>query len=313
MATVGARLKNDGTLQSAGTDPELLDDGFDEVTQETHSVTASAIYANEFDEVTLSGGQPSGGSAKFNGTSQYFTVNGSGDFQFGTAQFTVEGWFYVTSTGYQRLWSFPDGDNVEMMGTTLYYWNGVNAPISSGSNVVPQNRWFHVALVKTASNNAKVYINGTAVITDTTPFTSITSRPLAIGGEVNVDVTGQSDTGGTSDGFLTGYVSNFRVVKGLAVYTGNFSTPINPFSATQSSSVNIAAISGSATVLLLNMASSGALTTDSSGTSKSVTNVGGATYDALTPLSTTYNGMMKQRKSGSLLVANEFDEQTGIL
>jgi hypothetical protein len=158
-----------------------------------------------------------------------------------------------------------------------------------------------------------VYINGTAVITDTTPFTSITSRPLAIGGEVNVDVTGQSDTGGTSDGFLTGYVSNFRVVKGLAVYTGNFSTPINPFSATQSSSVNIAAISGSATVLLLNMASSGALTTDSSGTSKSVTNVGGATYDALTPLSTTYNGMMKQRKSGSLLVANEFDEQTGIL
>jgi len=289
--TIGARLKNDGTLLTRG--------DFDETLQSTHSVTKDFIFADEFDEVTLSGGQPSGGSVKLNGTSQHLAVTGSGDFQFGTAAFTVEGWFYSTSTVYQRLWSFPDGDNVEMLGSTLYYWNGINAPVSSGSNVVPQNQWFHVALVKTSSTSAKVYVNGVAVITDSTPFTSITSRALQIGG--------------STDGFLTGNVTNFRVVKGVAVYTGNFSTPINPFSATQSSSVNISAISGSATVLLLNMADAGALTTDSSGTSKSVTNVGGATFDALTPLSTNYNGKMKQRKSGALLVANEFDEHTGIV
>jgi hypothetical protein len=302
--TIGARLKNDGTLLTRG--------DFDETAQSTHSVTKDFIFADEFDEVTLSGGQPSGGSAHLNGTTQYLTVTGSGDFQFGTAAFTVEGWFYSTSTAYQRLWSFPDGDNVEMVGSTLYYWNGVNAPVSSGSNVVPQNQWFHVALVKTSSTSAKVYVNGTSVITDSTPYTSITSRALAIGGEVNATVVGQNAAEGT-DGFLVGNVTNFRVVKGLAVYTGNFSTPISPFSATQSSSVNISAISGSATVLLLNMADSGTLTTDSSGTSKSVTNVGGATFDALTPLSTNYNGKMKQRKSGALLVANEFDEHTGIV
>ena len=293
MATVGARLKNDGTLLTIG--------DFDETFQSTHSVTQEFIFADEFDEVTLSDGQPSGGSAHLNGTTQYLTVTGSGDFQFGSAAFTVEGWFLSTSTGYQRLWSFPDGDNVEILGSTLYYWNGVNAPIGSGSNVVPQNQWFHVALVKTNSTDAKVYVNGTAVITDSTPYTSPTSRALAIGGDVD-----------GVDGFLTGNVTNFRVVKGLAVYTGNFSTPISPFNATQSSSVNISAIPGSATVLLLTMADSGTLTTDSSGTSKSVTNVGGATFDALTPLSTNYNGKMKQRKSGSLLVANEFDEHTGI-
>jgi hypothetical protein len=311
MATIGARLKNDGTLLTAGNDPMEFDDGLDEVSQSTHSVTVSQIFANEFDEITLSGGQPSGGSVVLNGTSQYLTVAGSGDFQFGNNQFTIEGWFFSTSTSYQRLWCFPNGDNVEMLGSALYYWNGVSAPISSGSNVIPQNQWFHVALVKLSSTSAVVYVNGVAVITDNAPYNSTTSRALVIGGEGTTDVTGQSSSSGT-DGFFTGNITNFRVVKGVAVYTGTFSTPYTAFNSTQSSSVNISAITGSATVLLLKVIDAGALTTDSSGTNKAVTNVGGAIYSALTPLSSTYNGKMKQRKSGELLVANEFDEYTGI-
>jgi hypothetical protein len=313
MATIGARLINDGTLLTAGNNSLLLDEGFDEVSQSTLSVTATTIFADEFDEITQSNGQPSGGSALLNGTSQYLTVVGSGDFQFGNNACTVEGWFYTTSTSYQRLWCFPNGDNVEMVGSTLYYWNGVSAPISSGTSVIPQNQWFHVAFVKTSSTSAKVYVNGTAVIQDSSPFNSVSSRPLAIGGEINPSVTGQSSATDANDGFFTGNITNFRVVKGVAVYTGNFSTPYSPFNPTQSSSVNIAAITGSATVLLLDMVDAGALTTDSSGTNKSVTNVGGASYSALTPLSTTYNGKMTQKKSGALLVANEFDEYTGIL
>jgi hypothetical protein len=308
---VGARLVNDGTFLTAGNNPAIFDDGLDEVTQSTHSVTATQIFADEFDEVTLSSGQPSGGSIVLNGTSQYLTVPGSGDFQFGNNPFTIEGWFYTTATTYQRLWCFPNGDNIEMLGSALYYWNGISQPIGSGSNVVPKNQWFHVALVKTSSTSAKVYVNGASVITDSTPFNSVSSRALVIGGEGSSDVTGQGSSSG-ADGFFAGNITNFRVVKGVAVYTDNFSTPYSPFSATQSSSVNISAITGSATVLLLKMTNSGALTTDDSGTNKAVTNVGGASYSALTPLSSTYNGKMKQRKSGSLLVANEFDEYTGI-
>ena len=311
MATVGARLKNDGTLLTAGNDPLEFDDGLDEVTKSTHSVTASQIFAGEFDEITLSSGQPSGGSILMNGTSQYLTVPGSEDFQFGNNPFTVEGWFYATATSYQRLWCFPNGDNVEMLGSALYYWNGVDSPITSGSNVIPQNQWFHVALVKTSSTTAKVYVNGTSVIVDSAPFNSTSSRPLVIGGEGATDVTGQNSTTGT-DGFFTGNITNFRVVKGVAVYTGNFSTQYAPLSTTQLSGVNISAITGSATVLLLKMTNALALTTDNSTTNKAVTNVGGASYSALTPLSSTYNGKMKQRKSGQLLVANEFDEYTGI-
>ena len=313
--TIGARLQSDGTLLTAGTD--ILDDGFDEVTITTHRVTPTSILADEFDEVTLAGGAPSGGSILLDGT-QYLSLTGSTDYGFSNNPFTIEGWFYSTSTAYQRLWSFSNGDNVEMMGTHVYYWNGTTI-IDSGANVIGAYQWKHVALVKsvTAGVNggdpvATVYVNGIAVITDNNPFNSGTSsRPFSIGGEGAVDAGGQGSTPG-ADGFFIGNITNFRIVKGIAVYTSNFSTPISPFSATQNSSVHISAIPATYTKLLLRVVESGNLLTDGSQYTKSVTNQGGATFSALTPLSTTYNGKMKQQKSGKLLVANEFDEYTGI-
>lgn len=321
MATViGARLKNDGTLLTAGTTAGDLNTGFDEVSQSTHSVTKTNIFADEFDEITLPGGTPSGGSVLLNGTSQYLTVPGSGDYQFGNGDFTVEGWFYSTSNNFQRLWCFPDGDNVEIMNGQVYYWKGSGLPLGSGANTFFLNRWMHIALVKKTtvgvnSGNpvATVYVNGVSMIVDNSPYNSLSSRALAIGGEIDVSIGGENATSGALDGYFTGNITNFRIVKGLAVYTGNFSTRIAPFTATQEASVHISAITGSETKLLLNMVNSGTLVTDSSGTNKSVTNQGSATFSALTPLSSNYNGAMKQRKSGELLVSNEFDEYTGIV
>lgn len=288
--TIGARLINDGTLITAGS--------FDETAAlpNKHRITVDTIFADEFDEVTTPTGYHSGGSVELNGTSQRINVAGSGDFQFGTGDFTVEGWFFLRSSDYTRLWCFPDGDNLEVNGSSLYYWNGGGSITTSGTNVIPQFQWFHVALVKDAGK-VTVYVNGTEKITDMNPFNSTSSRPFSIGGEVNTDVTGQTATTG-ADGWLNGYFANIRVVKGTAVYTANFSTPIAPFSAVTN------------TKLLLLVANQATLLTDSSGTGKAVSNVGSATFSATTPLSTVYNGAMKQLKSGTLQVANEFDEIT---
>jgi hypothetical protein len=305
--TIGARLKNDGTLQTAGTEPGDLDTGFDEVTGSNHKVTKTNIFAGELDEITLPSGNPSGGSILLNGTSQYLSLSGSGDFMFGSDDFTIEGWFYSTSTDYQRLWCFPDGDNVEIMNNQLYYWKGLGAPIGSGSYSFNSNVWNHVALVK-SSGVAKVYINGKSKIVDNSPYNSTQSRSLAIGGEIDLSDVGQGATSGAKDGYFVGKITQFRIVKGVAVYTNRFSTPINPLQTTQSSGVNISAISGSSTVLLLKMVDTDSLLTDSSDSEQSVTNVGGGTFDAGSPSSTTFNGAMKQFKNGKLLVQNYFDE-----
>lgn len=288
--TIGARLINDGTLITAGS--------FDETAAlpNKHRITADTIFADELDEVTTPTGYHSGGSIALNGSNQRINVAGSGDFQFGTGDFTVEGWFFLKSVGYTRLWCFPDGDNLEINGTSLYYWNGGGNIVTSGTGIIPQYQWFHVALVKSAGV-VNVYVNGTSRITDNNPFNSTSSRPFSIGGEVNTDVTGEGAVVG-ADGWLDGYVANVRVIKGTALYTTTFSTPIAPFSAVTN------------TKLLLLVANQANLLTDSSGTNKTVTNVGGATFSATTPLSTVYNGAMKQLKSGTLQVANEFDEIT---
>jgi hypothetical protein len=307
MSTVGARLASTGTLTTNGSFDEQGD------IYTGHKITVDYVYADELDEVTLASGQPSGGSILFNGTSQYLSLSASSDFQFGNNPFTIEGWFNVSSTAYQRLWSFPNGDNVEILGSALYYWNGTTAT-GSGPDKIPLNQWFHVALVKYSSSSLTVFLNGKSLITDTTPYESTTSRTLAIGGEIDLSVGGESPgpQPGVTDGYLVGNLTQFRVVKGIAVYTGDFSTMIAPLSATQFSSVNIVAISNTETKLLLRVEDSGNLITDSSGTGKTVTNVGTAIYSALTPLSSNFNGAMKQRSSGSLLVKEEFDEHTAI-
>lgn len=298
MPTVGARLKNDGTLLTAG---EFEENGIEGVSQRAsgHGITVNNVFADELDEITLDDGEPSGGSLKLNGTSQRIDIAGSGDFQFGTGDFCVEGWFYLRSTNYTRLWCFPDGDNVEVNGTNVYYWNGGGSVVASGNNTIQAFQWYHIALVK-SSGIAKVYVNGVAKITDNSPFNSQTSRALSIGGEASAgDITGQSGVSG-ADGWMDGYFTNFRVVKGSPVYTDNFSPVYSPLA-------NI-----TNTKLLLKVSTQASMLTDSSGTGKSVSNVGSAVYDALTPLSTIYNGAMKQKSNGTLQVAYEFDEVTTI-
>lgn len=284
MATIGARLTNSGTLLTAGT--------FDEETLNTHRITATNIFADEFDETTLSENSPSGGSVALDGTGQ-INVAGSSDFQFGTSNFTVEGWFYLTANAFTRLWSFPDGDNVEVLGTTVYYWNG-GSPVSSGSNVFLLNQWNHVALVKN-SGVVNVYVNGISRITDSSPFNSTNSRAMTIGGIVTGEMSGEGS------GLLVGYVTNVRVVKGTAIYTSGFSPAYNPLT-------NVAN-----TKLLLLVANQTNLLTDDSGTSKTVSGVGSVVYSPLTPLSTSFNGTMKQLKTGILQVYDEFDEVTSIV
>ena len=289
MTTIAARLLDDGTL--------LARTEFDEITHVYNKIEKTGhVYAEEFDERTLSLNTPSGGSLLLNGTTDRIYIQGSVDFQFGTAAYTVEGWFKTTSTADQHLWDFGAGDSVLISGSDILLYNGSNTQ-HSGVGVIPQNVWFHVALVRYSSTLSKVYVNGKMVISDTTvSYNSVASRPLAIGGEV---LTNAGDN-------FNGYITQFRIVKGLAVYTATFSTPINPLSARQPSTVGTVAITGNETVLLLKVADNANKLVDSSyGAAKTIT---GGTYDGATPSTQNHNGKMKQRSSGELHVANEFDE-----
>jgi len=183
-----------------------------------------------------------------------FTVPTDTAFEFGTDNFTIECWCYPTST--------PDGwsDPIITLGTAsggqaIRITQSIPGPDKFGV-IIPNNTndddryittslslelntWCHIALVRNG-NTINLFKDGVAVATayENVSFDfSGFSTPVYVG------------TNPYSDPSFNGFLSNVRIVKGVAVYTDNF-TPSRVLEKTQSSGTNIAAITGSQTSLL---------------------------------------------------------------
>jgi hypothetical protein len=155
-------------------------------------------------------------------------------FAFGTGAYTVEGWVYLNAQAATQSSFFEAGTNTGALSTSILNNGavslgtyGVGAVFSSSANSVTPNQWFHVAVVRnsTASNDTKIYVNGTAVATGTDSSNWTVTTTPAIGG---INLSGYT---------LNGYISNLRVVKGTAVYTANFTPPTTPLTAITNTSL----------------------------------------------------------------------------
>ena len=160
---------------------------------------------------------PVTGSVSFDGTGDYLSLASSGDFAFGTGDFTVEMWVYHTSlTGQQTYFGDTYGATAG-----IYIYKTTNNEISlydttqrslSAVNVISANTWYHLAWTR-QSGILRAFLNGSLVDSDT--YTgNYTTTQYYVG-----------DTAGTSSGGMIGFISNLRVLKGTALYTSNFTPP----------------------------------------------------------------------------------------
>ena len=96
--------------------------------------------------------------------------------------------------------------------------NGQQVISNQAATTLTANAWTHVAYVRegTGTNQAKMYFNGSLVATGTDPQDYAINQLARIGGQP------------WSPGIGNFYLSNYRVVKGTAVYTSNFTTPTAP-------------------------------------------------------------------------------------
>jgi nitrogen regulatory protein PII len=108
----------------------------------------------------------------------------------------------------------------------------------------PPNVWSHCAWVYTGSI-LNIYVNGVVRYSVTISLGADNTEPLVIGVS-----RGYTD-------YFSGYISNFRMVKGVAVYTGTFTPPTAPLQITQSAGANISPISTGTYTVLLSCQSSG--------------------------------------------------------
>ena len=162
-------------------------------------------------------------SASFNGSTQRLSTTGGDGTAMGTGDFTWECWVRPTaSIGYQAFIDTRGQETgysaVETDGALFGLNNNTLFPIyySSGALItssiaVTLNTWTHVAVVRN-SGTTTLYVSG--VSGGTYADSLDLSAPY-----VNI--------GGTAIGglWLTGQISNLRMVKGTAVYTGTFTPP----------------------------------------------------------------------------------------
>ena len=243
-------------LLNAVNSDQLVTDGSPNNFTVTNNGTATWSPTNPFNF----GG---GGSISFNGTSQYLTVTSPGTaFSMGTGDFTIEAWIYNTSTAAtskQIFSNWASGANsyqFYLRTNNRLVWQifSQSSPDVASLAVTP-NTWTHVAWSKSGTV-AYLFING--VLSDTT-----TGVTLSANGTAGPYVGGQ----GAAELF-PGYITNLRVIKGVALYTSSFTPPRQ----------TLKAVSG--TSLLLNVLNATNFIKDSSTNNFTMTNTGTATYSS---------------------------------
>jgi hypothetical protein len=117
---------------------------------------------------------------------------------------------------------------VSIEGGTFYLWEAggfrFSYSLTAGGYL---NQWVHFAISR-ISNNTSVYKNGTKIGSSYTDNNNINNSTTVL-------TIGQ-ETSPTAGSYFPGYLTNFRIVKGLGVYTGNFTTPTSAL--TQVSAAN---------------------------------------------------------------------------
>jgi len=154
----------------------------------------------------------------FDGTDDYLSVADNVNLRPGAGAFTIEAWIYRNASGAAHTIFAKGGASTGVVfqvtsGNLLRFTHTTTNIDSTGT--VAANAWVHVAVVRegTGTNQTKLYINGTADGQGTVSTDFTQTEEARIG----------TDRSAASD--FNGYISNFRLVKGTAVYTANFTPP----------------------------------------------------------------------------------------
>lgn len=241
-------VTNTQLLLSMATAPTYLTDS--SPNNYTSTAVGTPLYVSTITPFT------SVGSIYFDGSGNNFvtTAINSNVIPVAFEDFTIEFWFNQTTHTQASPAMFSttnNGGNTGHMaffaghtsfgGPTvpMLYWVGMTGNSSTNSNIIllsqpiVNNQWAHVAITRSSGTFVSVFYNGAlggiglysgAILSPTNTFWLGTSGDSTVGSSFN------------------GYISNFRVVKGTALYSRTFTPSTSPLTVT----------SGTWTTLLLN-------------------------------------------------------------
>jgi hypothetical protein len=181
----------------------------------------------------------------FDGAGDYLQIANNAAFDFGSGDFTIEAWVYqttltggggVSTNGCSIFGTFPlngtiTGWNLTINSGAVTFdtWVSGNEQAITSNTLVLANQWNHVALTK-SSGTYRIFINGTSV-----GFTGSINQAINSGG--NTIKIGALLFNNSFFNYLTGYISNARVIKGTALYTTTFTPSTTPLTAIANTSL----------------------------------------------------------------------------
>jgi hypothetical protein len=169
-----------------------------------------------------------GGSAQFvTANADYLQVASNANLSLGTGDFTVEFWFFPTSSAQSIMFDLRAVNNA-VDGFFVLINAGAPTVATNNTNRITGaaqtlNAWHHLAVTR-AAGTLRMFIDGIAVnagVADVTNVPAGANRPMLGGSGYQVGTFG-----------YTGGLSDVRVVKGQALYTPppvNFTPPAAPY------------------------------------------------------------------------------------
>lgn len=202
-------------------------DGVDAATSFPDATGRHPVYAHGNVQIDTAQSVFGGASCLFDGTGDYLTMDGSGDFKFGTGDFTVDFRFQLNAIGlFQTLWDGGRGDVLAgfdfpsifvQTDNVLRYDVGVTDQITA-TTVLAAGAWHHVAVTRSGTNT-RLFLDGTQE-----------GATYVAADNLTIDPNGPT-IGSRVDGFrfLNGWIDELRVLKGQAAWTANFTPPASPY------------------------------------------------------------------------------------
>ena len=220
---LACQSKTDATLEKTG--KTLTANGNAVASELTPGILTPIVKAGAGSAIT--------GSVEFDGTGDYLSLAANSDFNFGSDNFTIEGFFYkggattlqtlLCSTKYYIAGNNGNWilriTNDNTIAFASYDGTG-NEEFKEFSAPSDDRSWHHFAFVRegTGSNQSKFYFDG--VLIDSMTI----SKSLTDGGTNGLRIGEESDSG-PGNNFMNGFLSNIRIVKGTALYTNDFIPP----------------------------------------------------------------------------------------
>jgi len=206
------------------------------VTGSTSTPTGKTVTARGNAQIDTAQSQFGGASGLFDGNGDYLSTPDSADWAFGSGDFTIDFWVRFSSLTNEQMFASQvvDGNNFWWVykssnadGNKLWMDFRIGS-VTKGRYIMTNawncaiNTWYHLAFVRYGAIGL-IFIDGVSqTLTESTAFGTKDVGNVAALLEIGRYNLGAAD-------YLYGWLDEFRVSKGVARWTSNFTPPTSPY------------------------------------------------------------------------------------